>query len=138
MVGKWLRELEWEAPMHFIEISHASRVTKDSHNGSDSMAEKVIATGKVGFVTVRSRTPRRARETFVPPVAEPVTPRRSPCLLAKRKPYTTAQASIATANDTTAQTTGGTVITSVRLALYKRDNSPACSLCSSVVRALQA
>ncbi len=53
--------------MRLIEISkltHASRVTKDR---SDSMAEKVVATGKVGFVTVRvrARTPRRATGNFV-------------------------------------------------------------------------
>ncbi len=44
------------------------------------MAEKVVVTGKVGFVTVRvrARTPRRATGNFVPTVAANRTPRRSP------------------------------------------------------------
>ncbi len=59
------------APKRLIEISkrtHTSRVNKDR---SDSMAEKVVAAGKVGSVTVRvqSRIPRRARGTFVPAVS---------------------------------------------------------------------
>ncbi len=37
------------------------------------MVEKVVAAGKFGFVTVPSRTPRRAGGTFVPRVVEPVT-----------------------------------------------------------------
>ncbi len=87
-----LRKKERETPTGLIEISkrtHASRVTKDIRNRSDSMAEKVVAAGMVGFVTVRSSTPTIARGTFVPPVAETVTLRRSPHLLGKRTPYTT-------------------------------------------------
>ena len=47
--------------------------------------EKLIAHNpSMGYMTKLSRTPRRATGTFVPPV-EGLTPRRSPCLLAKRR-----------------------------------------------------
>ena len=47
--------------------------------------EKLIAHDpSIGYMTKLSRTLRRATGTFVPPV-EGLTPRRSPCLLAKRR-----------------------------------------------------
>ena len=45
---------------------------------------KIVAQHPSGFVTKLSRTPRRARGTFIPPYDQ--TPRRSPHLRKKRQP----------------------------------------------------
>ncbi len=91
-----VREVGTEAPTRLIKISkrtNASRVTKVR---SDSMAEKVVAAGKVGFVTARAieDSQKSERDLCTSCGCEPVTPMQaitpSPC---KRKPYTTAQAS---------------------------------------------
>ena len=55
--------------------------------------EKVIAfLSSVGKVTKASCTPKRAKGVFIPPVG--LSPRRSPCLLAKRRKIMTSSSSI--------------------------------------------
>ncbi len=83
-----IREVGMEAPTRLIKISkrtNASRVTKVR---SDSMAEKVVAAGKVGFVTARAieDSQKSERDLCTSCGCEPVTPRRSPRLLASVSP----------------------------------------------------
>lgn len=56
--------------------------------------EKVIASlSSVGKVTKASRTPKRAKGVFIPPIGS--SPRRSPRLLAKRRKIMTSSSSMA-------------------------------------------
>ena len=55
--------------------------------------EKVVASlSSVGKVTKASRTPKRAKGVFIPPIAS--SPRRSPRLLAKRRKIMTSVAAV--------------------------------------------
>ena len=72
--------------------------------------EKVIASlSSVGKVTKASRTPKRAKGVFIPPVGS--SPRRSPRLLAKRRKLMTSSSSVAAVNTPTSSLSGVTTPT---------------------------